>query len=852
LALELAADDYDLSWRHPYGSGQVGVAVTGQDELKMEATAGPSDGHQAPVTVTLTNVGCNPFSGTLTVEAEAGSEAFYADGQPVGVELEGSGVYTFALDTAGLAPGVYSATLAVLASDGTSVATAPVTRDLPGPDLRVSALPAQHTLVASQTVTLTFGLENVGATGDQASLTFSLGDLEDETQMRWLEAGQTGILTYTFFLPADLASGDYAATYVLTGTHDLEGEAGDLVFYVEGLSLTVEAQTDQMSYLEGEPVTITLTIGSDGAVHTGDLQALVAFNGITQTHTFSLAPGSSLPLDFVLAASFSGDSKVFYGVYDADSDRSIYLDTVYLRQRQPRVTLLPDKQVYQPGETLVATLATTLTQGALDLFAPGYAGSMPVGNGNQIAFSLPNPLARGTHALYYVTSGTGTEEDGRERFIAFDVDGPEVFVHAAALRQTAYGPGDTVDLDLTLAADRAVEATLRSYIAYPDRSAGQVNSQPVHLADSVVNRLLATAALSGAQMGPHQMRYQLVQESARGDTILAEGSEPFDVGPAALRRVTTDQEAYPSAADPVRVRLSLFSGRGGPAQLTLHLDEGPVTQQGTTLGSGCDVLTVTLEGPVPPGRRTLTATLEMDGQAAAAATGFAYGTSLPDLRPGVPWVAAGGTVTRTVTAQVSNDGQSAAPAGWVHFFDGSSPIGTVALPELEAGGQATAAVVWDVQGVGGERTLRVAVDPVVEFDTENNQAQAAVTLPRLASGLSVEGSHIPVGGTATVGVWLENLQAGAELPVTATVQIRSPLGMLVHEQAWSETLLGAEGKWLNTSWQSGPEAELGIYSVVQEAGDAYGEAYLNRSSFTVGPVEIWPVYLPLVVRGYAP
>jgi hypothetical protein len=101
-------------------------------------------------------------------------------------------------------------------------------------------------------------------------------------------------------------------------------------------------------------------------------------------------------------------------------------------------------------------------------------------------------------------------------------------------------------------------------------------------------------------------------------------------------------------------------------------------------------------------------------------------------------------------------------------------------------------------------------------------------------------------------VWLENLQAGAELPVTATVQIRSPLGMLVHEQAWSETLLGAEGKWLNTSWQSGPEAELGIYSVVQEAGDAYGEAYLNRSSFTVGPVEIWPVYLPLVVRGYAP
>jgi hypothetical protein len=260
LAVELAADDYALRWWHPYGSGQVGVAVTGQDELTMEATAGPSDGLQAPVTVTLTNVGCNPFSGTLSVEAETASGLFYGDQQPVGLEL-----------------------------------------------------------AASQTVTLTFGVENMGATGDQARLTFSLGELEDETQLRWLDPGQTGTLTYTFFLPPDLASGDYPAIYLLTGT-----------------------------------------------------------------------------------------------------------------------------------------------------------------------------------------------------------------------------------------------------------------------------------------------------------------------------------------LDPVQARLNLFSGWGGPVQVTLHLDEGPVTEQGTTLGAGCDVLTVTLAGRIPPGRRILTARLEMDGQRAVATTAFAYGTSLPDLHPGAPWVASGGTVTRTV------------------------------------------------------------------------------------------------------------------------------------------------------------------------------------------------------------
>jgi hypothetical protein len=856
LAVELAADDYTLDWQHPYGSGQVGITVPARDQLTLDAMAGPSDGVQAPVTVTLTNVGCNPFSGTLAVEAEAASGPFYGDQQPVDVELAGSGVYTFALDTEGLAPGVYTATLALRDGSGQTLGTASAGGELPGSDLLVSALPVETTLVASQTVTLTFGIENVGAAGDRASLTFSLGDMEDETQFQWLEAGQTGVLTYTFFVPSDLVSGDYPGTYALTGERDPDGETGDLIFQVQGISLTVEAETDKAAYLEGELATITLSVGNDGVVDTGDLQALVVFNGITQTQTFGLAPGASLPLDFEVEASFAGDAKVFYGVYDADTDRSIVLDTFYLRQLHPLLTLLPDKQVYQPGESVVATLVTTLTQGTLDVFAPGYAGDLAIADGNQVTFELPDPLARGTYALYYVTSGSGTEEDGRERFTAFDVDGPSVFVRAAALRQGTYDPGDTVELDLTVTSDRAVEATLRGYIAYPDRTAGQVISQPVLLAGSVVNPLLATAVLSGTQMGQHQMRYQLVQESARGDVILAEGSEPFDVGPAALRRVTTDQESYPWATDPVQARLNLYSGRGGLAHVTLHLDDGPVTAQTTILDPGCGVLTVTLDAPIPPGRRILTATLEMDGHSALARTHFAYGTSLPDLRPGSPWVAAGGTVTRTVAALVSNHGPSAADATMVRFFDGDpdlggSLIGSVGIPTLEAAAQATAAVEWNILGEGGEHNIYVVVDPVIEYDTGNNQAQAVITLPRLDTALTVAPGHVEAGGTIALGVQIENLQAAADLPVTATLQIRSLLGNLVYERVWTETLVGSEVWWLNDVWQSGEGPVLGIYSVVQETCDSYGECYQNRSSFIVGPLDTHSIYLPLVMRRFA-
>jgi hypothetical protein len=118
--------------------------------------------------------------------------------------------------------------------------------------------------------------------------------------------------------------------------------------------------------------------------------------------------------------------------------------------------------------------------------------------------------------------------------------------------------------------------------------------------------------------------------------------------------------------------------------------------------------------------------------------------------------------------------------------------------------------------------------------------------------LSVAPAYLQVGGSASVAVWLENLQATTELPVTATVEIRSPLGAVVHEQAWSQTLNGAEMKQLQTSWTSGPGAVLGTYAVLQEAWDLHGERYLNRSSFALGVATTRYVYLPVLLKGYGP
>jgi hypothetical protein len=393
---------------------------------------------------------------------------------------------------------------------------------------------------------------------------------------------------------------------------------------------------------------------------------------------------------------------------------------------------------------------------------------------------------------------------------------------------------------------------MESYILYPDGSPGQADSQPVHLEAVPDNHIAATALLTGTQMGAHQFQYELILETGAGSELLVKSSVGFDTGPAGIIRLTTDQDSYPDTSDPVEATLEIYSRAGGPAQLTLTPDEGPDTGLATTLSAGYQTLTLFLNGPIPAGRRLLAASLEMDGHAAGARTRFNYGTSLPDLRPGAPWVAAGGTLTRTLTALVSNEGQSPAASSTVRFYDGSVPLGTATLPALDGGEGATASVVWDIQGQGGEHALRVSVDPVAEFDTGNNEAQAAVTLPRLDTGLSVTPARIEAGGVVMATVRLENLQAAAELPVTATLEIRSPLGTLVHDETWTRSLEGTEEVSLGTTWLSGQDAEEGSYSVLQEAWDAHGESYLNRSSFTVGPFDYAYIYLPLVLRDHSP
>lgn len=378
--------------------------------------------------------------------------------------------------------------------------------------------------------------------------------------------------------------------------------------------------------------------------------------------------------------------------------------------------------------------------------------------------------------------------------------------------------------------------------------------------------MVITAVITDTQMGLHQLLYRLVpvvqlarmraaQAQAKEGTLQAYSSESFDVGPAGLDRVTTDRASYPNATDPVRALLDVYSQNGVAAQVVIALDTGLTTTQMVNLNAGYQTISLTVAGSITPGLRTLTAILLMGEYWTARSTSFDYGTSLPDLRPSAPSVAPGGHVTRTVIVMVGNEGRSTAAATTAYFYDGTpitgTLIGAAPVPALAPGEMAVVPVVWGVQGQGGEHTLYVSVEPVGEFDETDNDAWIAVTLPRLDAGLAVTPASIAAGESVTLSLWLENLQGAATLPATATVEIRSPVGAVVYSRNWGLTLNGGEVRRLEAVWQSGTDAAEGMYAVLQEVEDAYGERVLNGATFaiTIRPGRaLFRVYLPLVLR----
>jgi PKD repeat protein len=785
---DVPAGDYTLDYATPYQSGAVNFSVGETDQVALSLTPIVTSDSTLTATAVLTNTGVNVVSATLALAGDFASNAITLTLEP-GAALSPS----LTLDLAAAEPGVHPITATLYHDDGRILATEMTTVTLSGAGIVISALPATTTLPVGEVVTLTFGLENRGNQAGLAELALAFGDFADEVQTLWLEPGLSGEIAFRLFLPDDLSAGMHVAAYALSASGS-PVETGELLLNIDGIDIDVEVAYDASYYLTGETAGLTITV-TNQAASAPSLYALARFNNQVFTQSLAFA-GSTAVATFDVPARFDGDAKVFYGVYQQDTDRAVHLNTLYLYEYDPTLTLVADRQVYQPGDLVQVSIVATAT-GQLAVEAPGYTSTLQLPTSN-FQFVLPSAMTRGTYEIRYTLTGCGCSLEGQTRAYRFDVDGPQIKITEA--RVTLQPP--TSNLQLTIDSNETLSAVLRAWIVSPEGQSGQVVEQAINLSAAPNNHAGLSVPLGDAGLGPNRLVYQIV---AAGNPALvySTGAETFDVGGAALLGVRTVRAEYPFTGEPVVVEASLFASESTAASLSLRLDGAPAGSQALSLVTGTQTVSLTLSGPIAPAWHDLSATLEVGGITSTQSLRFVYGMQAADLVLSEPRLSVSSSgVTGTLEVFVRNAGGQDAPATVVRIWDGDPDsggtlVGQIDAQALDAGTGEWLSMTWDFADEGGAHTLYAradALDEVVEFYEDNNTSSAGVSVPGFAVQVSADPATVDPGQVVSITVTAVNLQSSIDVTLALTT---------TSEYEWSLPVFeDARGLFVNASGQA--------------------------------------------------
>ncbi|HLF29248.1 MAG TPA: PKD domain-containing protein, partial [Anaerolineae bacterium] len=817
---DVPAGDYVLEYATPYQTETVSFSVIQPDQVALDWSIGTAPSSTLSVTAILTNTGANVVTGTLALASEFASDS-------LSFTLESGLMLTqsLALDLSGVTAGVYPMTLTFQHENGRLLATRTTTISVRGPDIVFTTLPTA-TLTSGEVVSVAFGIENRGDQAALAELAFAFADMENETQAVWLDPGQNAEVAFGFYLRDDVTSDVYIATYALASA-GVTVSNGELALEVDGIDIGVKVTTDALYYSPGATAGLTLSVTNQSMRPAPELYALVRFNSEVYTQPLSFSSGMAV-VDFDLTARFDGDVRVFYGVYHQGADRAIHLNTLYLYEFDPALTLVSNRQVYQPGEAVQVTIVTTAT-GQLSVEAPGYAATLQLPLSN-FQFSLPSAMARGTYAIRYMLSGCECSLDNETREYLFDVAAPEL---KATTARTILA-SSTVTLELDVAASDPLAATLRAWIISPEGQFGPSVEQPVTLQAVSNNHISVSVPLTTSALGTYRLVYQLV-DPLQPDVVYSAGTEAFDIGGVALLGLRLDRDDYPNATDPVVVEATLYADSPQAASVSLQLDGAAAGNENLALVTGTQEISLTVQGPIIPGWHNLAAMLAVDGLTSTTALRLAYGEQVADLVVSMPsLVVARSGLTGTLEVFVRNAGGENAPATMIQIWDGapgSTLLGQVAVPALAAGSGTWVQLTWDFQGQGGNHTLYAVADAlkqVAEFYEENNTSSATVNVPGFALHVSTDQPLYDPGAVVSITVSAANLRPNGDLTLALTTTVAYEWTQPIFEDVRGLLVPAGSQAEVTIPWNTPAETPGGLYSL-QVSGQ---EGQEGRSVFT--------------------
>ena len=829
----IAKGNYQLisSSVNPSSSSQSLFSVKKIDDLSLSATTGQQQSNIMPITISAQNNGYNDFSGSLVVDA-----GFYKITQAISVNTATSQAVTINLDCSTAAPGNHNATVSLVGQDGQIKAFSTIPINILNANIIIEETPSYPTFEAGGLGNMTFKIKNTGGLPGQASLHLQVLDVLDKTVTVSLNPGDDIEVPFSFGLPEDLQTDDYFANYSLTvGNNQTAQNTGQVKFHIDGINIGVQASTDKTQYNVGDTAVLTINVNNLNSGTVDNLFARVNYGDYESRQDFTISNSNTLTFNIPLT-SITGE-KLFYGIYD-ETGRSIYLNSMYIYQAGQNLNVSLDKQTYDPGDMVTATISGQ--SGALTLSAPGFTNSSTInftGNGS-INFALPYPMTAGTYGLtYQLRAADGSVLASGN--MPFDVNGYQVKVPESTIDKGKYSPTDTINTSLTINSNSAIPAVIKTWIIDPSGKSTATGETEVNLTtdSNLVQNI--SVPINTTMAGIHKLVYGIYDQTG---LMLCSGSNAFDVGDAVLLGASTDKAQYPTNTEPVKAVLNLFGTSSG--NLSILVDNNQEASNTVTL-NGFSTMTTVLPN-ITPGPHTLTATLLSEGLTSQKTATFDYGTDLPILTVSGATFSPMTSINCTLSALITNSGKTASVPTSVAFYDGDPANGGQLIGSQSLGGLQPEAIQqvtqnWNILGKAGAHTIYVVADPdnlVVEYNRQNNQTLVAINLPEILMNNSLPQGSYNAHNDVSVSSRVTDLSSTTAFSnLILKTDILNPSGSTITEKTdtiASVAPMGVAG--VVTTWNTDIYAP-GNYSIGQTLTSAAGDktyAY-NKLGFTILP-----------------
>jgi len=592
LVFDLGEGSYNLEWVIGNRSSVIGEEKTGFRVAKdniVEITSLLVHGPQSivngklPVDVSLKNIGGNKFLGNLGLKT-----SFYEEEIKVELNSGQEDTYTFRLPLIASA-GTYTVKAEVL-HNGKVIAEKEQEFTL-SPKFEITRIQGlkdqdvmeegQINFDLGQEGRLRFAIKNTGTAEGEAVLHLEFLDLVDEERRFWLGVGQEEEIKFDFQIPDDLEDKDYIAEYVVHSPQSTVHSQGEAVCHINGVKIGLKAELDKLFYEEGDTAALTISITNLSTL-SGTMYAKANFNEYEGAKSFELGAKSQKELSFEIPVAFTGQ-KIGYGIY-MGSGRSIYLNSIYIREMGELINLRTDKEVYKAGEEVRINYQLSINNDQLDtgdyrleIEVPGIGEPFAIflaETEGKTGFLLPEGLTSGTYLINYQLTINNDQllEEGEYRF---DVIGYMVKILEATLDNEVYTKGDTLSFSLLLDSNKALTALFKGWAYDPEGEYAELFSQTEELPVGR-RRLEFGGQLKSTLLGVHQLIYALYLEDEEG-LFLAAGTKSFDLGSLAMDSLKTDRSTYYTKGP---IILTVKTIGQGEANLSLLLDDLPFRDEG--------------------------------------------------------------------------------------------------------------------------------------------------------------------------------------------------------------------------------------------------------------------------------